>query len=172
MLNNELKYLWQMLLLCIFQAAVFNHFHLLGYATPIITPLMLLYLPINAGRSATMFRAFLLGVAIDMLSGTPGQTSAAMVATAMLRPSVLRLYMPREHADDMIPSYRTMGRKKHIYLMFTLLIPHHIIYFALEAMSYITHTALLISLGTSIALSFVVMMAVDSLRDRKPLTKE
>lgn len=167
MLTSELKYFWQMTLLAVLQATVFNRLHLLGMATPIVTPLFLLFLPINEGRATTLTRAFALGLLTDFIGGTPGLNSAALVATAMVRPALLRLFVPREHDDDFVPSYRTMGALKHISLMTAVVMVHHLIYFALEALNYFTHVALLISLGLSIVLSIIVMMALDTLRDRK-----
>ena len=166
MLTSELKYFWQMTLLAVLQATVFNRLHLLGMATPIVTPLFLLFLPINEGRATTLTRAFALGLLTDFIGGTPGLNSAALVATAMVRPALLRLFVPREHDDDFVPSYRTMGALKHISLMTAVVMVHHLIYFALEALNYFTHVALLISLGLSIVLSIIVMMALDTLRDR------
>ncbi len=169
MLNKELKYLWQMLLIVVFQVMVFNHFHLLGYATPIITPLLLVYFPINDSRVGGLLRAFATGLCVDYLSGTPGQNSAALTFTAMVRPTILGWFAPREHLEDMVPSYRQMGRTRHSFYMLTLVIIHHVVFFALEALSYFTHVHLLISLGSSILLTMVIMLALESLRDRKPL---
>lgn len=167
MLTTEFKHFWQMALLAVLQAMVFNRLHLLGLATPIITPLFLLFLPINEGRATTLTRAFALGLLTDYIGGTPGLNSAALVATAMVRPPLLTLFVPREHEDDLIPSYRSMGAWKHISLMAAVVVVHHLVYFGLEAMNYFTHVALLVSLGSSIVLSLVVMMAADTLRDRK-----
>lgn len=167
MLTTEFKYFWQMVLLAVLQATVFNRLHLLGLATPIVTPLFLLFLPINEGRATTLTRAFALGLLTDYIGGTPGLNSAALVATAMVRPALLRLFVPREHDDDLVPSYRSMGARKHISLMLSVVVVHHLVYFALEAMNYFTHVALLESLGLSVALSLIVMMALDTLRDRK-----
>ena len=172
MLTTELKHFWQALLLAVLQATVFNRLHLLGLATPLVTPLFLLFLPINEGRTTTLTRAFALGLLTDFIGGTPGLNSAALVATAMVRPALLRLFVPREHEDDLVPSYRSMGALKHISLMTSVVVVHHLVYFALEALNYFTHTALLVSLGLSTALSLVVMMALDTLRDRKKFRQE
>lgn len=169
MLTTELKYLWQMTLLAMLQAMVFNHLHLLGLATPVVTPLFLLFLPISEGRTTTLVRAFALGLLTDIIGGTPGLNSAALVATAMMRPGLLRLFVPREHDDDLVPSYRSMGTTKHLSLMASVVVVHHIVYFALESMNDLTLTTLPAALGLSIALSLAVMAMADTLRDRKKL---
>ncbi len=168
MLNKELKYLLQMLLVVVFQVMVFNHFHLLGYATPIITPLLLVFYPINDSRVAGLLRAFAAGFCIDFLGGTPGQNSAALTFAAMVRPRLLSWCAPREHLEDMVPSFRQMGRTRHFFYMLLLVTAHHTLFFALEALTYFTHVQLLISLASSIAVTMLFMLALESLRDHKP----
>ncbi len=158
-----------MLLLVAVQVLVLNHIHLMGYAMPLITPLMLLYLPINEGRVVTLVRMFLLGMAVDWLSGTPGQSSFALTLAAMLRPKLLQLTMPKEHLEDMTPTRQSMGRWGHFVLLTMLTLVHHTAYFALEAMNYFTSLHFLLALLSSIVLSMLVMMPCEMLRhDRRP----
>ncbi len=159
-----------MLLLAAVQVLVLNHIHLMGYAMPLITPLMLLYLPINEGRTIILIRMFLLGLAIDIFSGTPGQNSFALTLAAMLRPLFLQLTMPKEHLEDMIPTRQSMGRWGHFVLLTMLTLVHHTAYFLLEAMNYFASLHFLFALLSSIVLSILIMMSCEMLRrDRRPL---
>ncbi len=159
-----------MLLLVAVQVMVLNHIHLMGYAMPLITPLMLLYLPVNEGRTVTLIRMFLLGLAVDLLSGTPGQSSFSLTLAAMFRPLSLRLTMPKEHVEDMMPTRYNMGRWGHFVFLTMLTIIHHTAYFLLEAMNYFASLHLLLALLSSIVLSMVVMMSCEMLR-RDSLSK-
>lgn len=156
-----------MLLLAAFQVVVFNHIHLWGYAMPLITPLMLLYLPINEGRITTMLRLFFFGLVIDVLSGTPGQHAASLTLCAFLRPAMLRLTLPKEHLEDMVPSVRTMRSWGHFMLLLLVCLTNHTAFFALESMNYISTLSFLITWLSSIVLSMLIMMAADHLRDRQ-----
>lgn len=154
-------------LLVIFQVMVCNHLHLLGYATPMIYVLFFCYLPLNANRIATLLWAFLLGLIIDTFSGTPGQASGAMVLTAMVQWPLLKAMAPKESLEDMVPSYRTLGVTKHFYYLFILTIVHHTTFFLLETFSYFHIVDIALSLGGSIVLSMVIMLTLETTRDRK-----
>ena len=156
-----------MFLLAAVQVMVFNHIHLWGYAMPLITPLMLLYLPINEGRITTMLRLFLFGCVIDVLSGTPGQHAASLTLCGMMRQPMLRLTLPKEHLENMIPSVRTMRPWGHFMLLLLTCLVNHTAFFALESMNYFSTLSFLITWLSSIVLSMLIMMAADKLRDRR-----
>lgn len=44
-----------------------------------------------------------------MFSDTPGMNAAATVLLAFLRPSLLRLFTPRDNQDNLVPSFKSMG---------------------------------------------------------------
>ena len=46
---------------------------------------------------------------IDIFADTPGMNAAATVLLAFLRPSLLRLFTPRDNLDSIIPSFKSMG---------------------------------------------------------------
>ncbi len=46
---------------------------------------------------------FFLGLAVDVLSDTPGMNAAATVLLAFLRPTFLRLFVPRDTLDTLVP---------------------------------------------------------------------
>ena len=45
---------------------------------------------------------FFLGLAVDILSDTPGMNAAATVLLAFLRPTFLRLFVPRDTLDTLV----------------------------------------------------------------------
>lgn len=168
----QIRYIIHLILLCSVQVMVFNHIHLYGYAMPIITPLMLLYRPINEGHINSMLRLFLLGLCLDLFSGTPGQHSASLTLLGMLRPLLLRLTTPKEHAENMIPSRRTMGNWNHFMLLLLSTWVNHLAYFTLEGMNYFSSTAFLLTLISSIGLSMALMILLEMLRDNKGTQNE
>ena len=46
---------------------------------------------------------FFFGLAVDILSDTPGMNAAATVLLAFLRPTFLRLFVPRDTLDTLVP---------------------------------------------------------------------
>lgn len=170
MLTTLLKRLLALLLISAMQVMVFNHMHLLGYATPMIGVLFFAYLPLNAGRTSTLCWAFALGLVMDFFSGTPGQQSGALTLTAFVQPLLLQALAPKESAEDMVPNFRTLGRTKHTYYLLALTALHHLAYYLLEFFAYYRLTDFLITLGSSTVLSMTIILSVESLRGRKPVS--
>ena len=138
------------------------------YLTPCgLYVLFFCYLPLNANRIGTLLWAFLLGLLIDIFSGTPGQASGAMTLTALVQWPLLHAMAPKESLEDMVPSFRTLGVTKHLHYLLLLTIVHHTAFFLLESFSYFHLVDMLISLGSSIVLSMVIMLTMESVRDRK-----
>lgn len=155
------------LFLLALQALVCNHIHLMGYATPMPYVLFLVWLPLNANRIGNMLWAFLLGLAIDIFSNTPGEAAAALTLTAFLQWPLLRAMAPKDSIEDMVPTYKTMGRWNHIRYIFILTLVHHTAFFLLESFSFFHLTALGISFGGSLALSLLLMLTFETLRHGK-----
>ena len=79
------------LLLVFLQVVVFNHVHILGYATPLPYIYALLILPSNTPRWLYLVAGFLLGLSIDTCTNTPGMAAAATTATDIV--SEMRLFI-------------------------------------------------------------------------------
>ena len=155
------------LLLLALQVLVCNHIHLMGYATPMPYVLFLVWLPLNANRIGNMLWAFLLGLAIDIFSNPPGEAAAALTLTAFVQWPLLRAMAPKDSIEDMVPTYKTMGRWNHIRYIFILTLVHHTAFFLLESFSFFHLTALGISFGGSLALSLLLMLTFETLRHGK-----
>ena len=167
MLITFLKRLLQMVGLVALQVLVCNHIHFLGYATPMLYVLFLVWLPLNANRTGNIIWAFLLGLVIDILSNTPGEAAGAMTLTAFVQWPLLHASVPKDCLEDMVPSYKSMGRWNHIRYIFLLTLVHHAMFFLLESFSFFHLTSVLISFGASLALSFVLMLTLETLRHGK-----
>ncbi len=171
-MQTIIKRVAQLAFLAAAQVLVCNHFHLLGYATPMVYVLFLCYLPANTSRVAAMLWSFALGFIIDFLSGTPGLASASLTLAAFAWRPLLEAMAPKERADDFTPSFRTLGKNGHAFFMLTLTAIHHTAYVALEYMSLFSFFDALLTLIASLILSMVVMLAAETLRDRKKRTQQ
>jgi len=149
------------------QVLVCNHIHLLGIATPMLYVLFLVRLPINSGRIGNMLWAFMIGLIIDIFSSTPGEATGALVAAAFVQWPLLHLIAPKDCLDDMAPSFKTMGKWNHVRYVFILTLVHHTVFFLFEFYSFSHVASVLISLGSSVVLSFVLMLTLESLRHGK-----
>lgn len=161
-----MKRLMQLLVLFLLQVMLFNHISLLGYATPLIYVALLLYIPVNAHRVATLLWAFTLGALVDMFSNTPGLSSFALTFVAMCQPTLLQWHMPKEAVEDLCPSYKSMGTWTHLRYMTLLLFLHHAVYFLLESFSFFNLYDVLIALGISFVSSWLLIAAMELLRGK------
>lgn len=167
MIVSFLIRLIQALALGIVQVLLFNHIHFMGYGTPLVYVALLLYIPVNANRSATLVWAFVMGMVMDAFANTPGISAASLTLTALVQPSFLRTCLPKEYLEDMVPSYHAMGVWNHLRYMTMLLLVHHLAYFAIESFSFFNLTTVGISAGTSLASSWVIIMLTETLRGKK-----
>ena len=166
MLVTQFIRLLQMLGLVALQVLVLNHIHLLGYATPLVCVAFLLFFPLNASRIGTLLWAFALGLTVDIFSNTPGMCSASMTFVAMLNPLLLRVFSPRDAAEDMRPSYATMGRWAHIRYIAALVMVHHSVFFLLESLTFRHPLQLFLGWLGSVVLSVLLIAALETLRDK------
>ena len=95
--------------LVLLQVLILNNVHIAGYATPFLYIYFILKFSSGTSRNELMLWAFFFGLTIDIFSDTPGMNAAATVLLAFLRPSLLRLFTPRDNPDSLIPSFKTMG---------------------------------------------------------------
>ena len=89
--------------LVLLQVLILNSVHIAGYATPFLYIYFILKFSSGTSRNELMLWAFFFGLTIDIFSDTPGMNAAATVLLAFLRPSLLRLFTPRDNPDSFIP---------------------------------------------------------------------
>ena len=95
--------------LVLLQVLILNNVHIAGYATPFLYIYFILKFASGTSRNELMLWAFFFGLTIDIFADTPGMNAAATVLLAFLRPSLLRLFTPRDNLDSIIPSFKSMG---------------------------------------------------------------
>ena len=95
--------------LVLLQVLILNNVHIAGYATPFLYIYLILKFESETPRNTLMLWAFFLGLTVDIFSDTPGMNAAATVALAFLRPTFLRLFVPRDAFENIVPSIKSMG---------------------------------------------------------------
>lgn len=162
-----LKRLILMLVLVFLQVLVCNHIHLWGYATPMPYVLFLFSFPLNSNRMGNMMWAFVLGLLVDTFSNTLGEATASLTLTAFVQWPLLHAMAPKDCIEDMVPTYRSMGRWNHIRYIFLLTLIHHVVFYLLESLSFYHMSVMLTSLASSFALSLMLVLTLDTLRNGK-----
>ena len=165
MLQNYLALTGWLLLLVFLQATVFNHIHLLGYATPLPYVYFIVKLPSTTSRVGYLLPGFLVGLLVDILSSTPGMAAASLCAVGLVAPPLLTVLLPADRDEGaVIPSTQSMGRGKFMLYALLLTLLHCTLFFTIEAFSVHHAATLLLKTAGSTALTFLVIIALESIR--------
>ena len=166
MLINYLHKIGWFIGLVLLQVLILNNVHIAGYATPFLYIYLILKFESDTPRNALMLWAFFLGLAVDVFSDTPGMNAAATVLLAFLRPTFLRLFVPRDTLDTLVPGIRRMGILPFLkYLVVSALI-HHGLLLTLEFISFAHIGTLLLRIAASTLLTVTCIMAVEGIRKK------
>lgn len=152
--------------LVLLQVLVLNNVHIAGYATPFLYIYLLLVLPSTTPRIQLMFWAFGLGLAVDILSDTPGMNAAASTLLAFIRGWLLGPNLQRDTVESITPGVQAMGRIPFLRYAAPAVALHHAALLALEYLSLAHPWALLLRLLLSTALTLVCVMAIESIHAR------
>ncbi len=159
-----IKRMLQFVVLCLVQALVLNHVSLFGYATPMLYVWLVITLPHGISRTSAMLWAFALGFVIDIFSNTPGMASASLTILAAVQPTFFSLFLQHDAPADLRPSIRTMGGNRFSFYVFTLVVLHCIVFFSLEAFSFLNWPLLLKSIIGSAVLTFILILTLENFR--------
>jgi rod shape-determining protein MreD len=159
-MNSTIKYAIIFISLVLVQEFVFNNIELNTYMNPYVYVLFILILPFSINRSVLLLLSFLLGISVDLLSGTLGMHAAACVAIGFLRPFVLSIFISREDFEQQVaPTSAAYGLTWFIRYAAVLVLIHHFILFSLEAFTFSGYFATIIRilLSSLLTVFFVVL---------------
>ena len=149
--------------LVLLQVLILNNLHIGGYATPFLYLYLILKFEADVPANRLMLWAFCLGIIVDIFSDTPGLNAASTVLIAFIRPTLLRLFVPRDLQDTFIPSIRSMGITSFLKYTITAILVHHTVLLSLEACSFAHLPALLIRITSSTLFTMLCVLAIEML---------
>lgn len=145
---------------------VFNHIHLMGYATPMPYVYALIILPHGTARWIYVVLGFCIGIVIDILSNTVGAAAAALTLVGLVTPLLLRTFAPDDKLEEeFTPSIKTMQWGGFLKLAVAVTFIHTLVFFLLETFSLFDALEILIKVGSSTALTVIFMMTFEKLRN-------
>ena len=164
MSKTTLKFIFLGLLLMALQVMVFNHIALLGYAVGFIFIYILVNLPLTLSVNWIMTIGFFMGLTVDIFADTQGMNAISCTILAALRRPVIKLYFPREEdITDPCPYARSLGFPVFAKYALTLSAIYCLTIFLVESMSFFRPLTLLIRIVASTVLTFLLLIATDSL---------
>jgi rod shape-determining protein MreD len=160
--NTPLHRLLTFVLLVLLQCFIFSRLPLGTYVHPCIYILFILFLPFGYSRIVALLWAFMLGLAVDLLStDIVGINAASLVALAYVRPYLLKLFSIKSDFDAyIVPSSATIGwRLCTGYVLLATLI-HQLVFFFLDTFGFydVMHTFLRILLSTLVSALFILLL--------------
>ncbi len=168
MIQNYLRLAALLLCLLAMQILVFNHVHIMGYATPLVLGYFIMVLPLNTLRWARLLWGFSLGLVQDIFAGTPGMMAATLTFIGLIQPSLFNLLSGIDDADEreanMSPSITTLGRWPFLRYVSMGLLIQCIVFYLLETFSFFSPIDLLLNIAGSSVLSILIVLGIESIR--------
>ncbi|MCB0805152.1 MAG: rod shape-determining protein MreD [Bacteroidales bacterium] len=119
------------------QVLILDNINFGGYINPYLYILFILLLPFETPGWLLLISSFILGLFVDVFTGTQGIHAAASVLIAYLRPFVSRsIASGKEFEAGMLPSIRDLGLRWFITYSFLLIVIHHFSLFMIEAFKW------------------------------------
>lgn len=150
--------------LVLLQVLILNNVHIGGYATPFLYTYFILKFPSGTSRNGLMLWAFFIGLTIDIFSNTPGMNAAAIVLLAFLRPTLLKLFVPRDIMDSIIPTFKSMGAASYIKYVFAGVFVQSSVLLFIEFFSFTSIWLLLIRVVSCTLLTVVCILAIEGIK--------
>lgn len=150
--------------LVLLQVLILNNVHIAGYATPFLYIYFILKFSSGTSRNELMLWAFAIGLTVDIFSNTPGMNAAATVFLAFLRPPILRLFMPRDTLDSIVPSVKTMGFSSFLKFVLASVFVQNLALLSIEFFSFTGVGLLLLRIVACTLLTVTCIMAVEGIR--------
>lgn len=150
--------------LILLQVLLLNNIHIAGYATPFLYIYFILKFDSDTSHNELMLWAFFMGLLIDIFSNTPGMNAAASVFLAFIRPSLLRLFTPRDILDKIEPSFKSMGVSSFLKYMVVGVFVQSAVLLTIEFFSFSNILLLLLRVFACTLLTISCMIAVEGIR--------
>ena len=143
------------------QVIVLGRIHLFHYATPLLYVYFVAMFPRNYEKWAVLVWSFLLGLLIDIFSNTPGLAAASLTIIAAIQPYYLELYVPRDSADNLIPSIKTLGPLKYAYYIVPMVLLYCLLFYSLEMFTFFNALYWLMCVVGSTILTLVLIFTIE-----------
>lgn len=159
-----MKRLGIFVVLVLVQGLVFNHIHLFNCATPLLYIIMVLHFRRNHPRWAVLLWCFMMGLCIDVFANTPGVAAASMTLVGLLQPYLFELFVPRDSADGLEPSVRTIGMGSYFLYVLIIVLVYNLLFFTLETFNFFNWMQWLMCIVGSTVITMVMVMAIEGFR--------
>lgn len=140
---------------------VFDNIRFGNYIHPYVYVLFIMLLPFETPKWSLLLNGFLIGIIIDIFSGTPGLNAAATVFMAFVRPFIIGITTRKSDIEDKnAPTITEMGLQWFLVYGLLLLLLHNLVLFWLEAFSIKLLGVILLETLVSAPVSLIVIILI------------
>ena len=150
----------RLILIVAIQVFLLNEIYLGQLIVPSIYLLFLIKLPFEIKPWALLFWGFVLGFSLDIITGTYGINSSAVVAAAFMGPWIIQLVSGRKAIEAQAsPSVKDMGLRWFLTYATLLVIVHQTVLFFVEAFgfSFAPYTLLKIFFSSILSIALIIL---------------
>lgn len=132
-----LKNIVRFFVLLFLQVFIVKNMELGRYFTPFIYVMFVVMLPFETPNWLALILSFIMGITIDMFYDTLGMHAAALTVVGFIRPSVLKIFSPREGYEFGVqPTIQYLGAPWFVSYTSILVLVHHFILFYIEVFRF------------------------------------
>lgn len=151
------------------QALIFNQLEVGLGIQAMIYPLFILLLPYDLNIFLSMLISFALGAGIDSISNTYGLHASSAVLLAYLRPSIFKLFEPRDGYEGMQEmNIYEMNSTWLLSVFGLMLLIHHLWFFTLELFKFNEIGFIIQKTVLSVPISLVLCILIQVIFLKKP----
>ena len=88
-----------------------------------------------------------------------------MTLVGLVQPYFFELFVPRDSAEDLSPSIRSIGMTSYSWYAFLMVLLHCLVFFTLETFNFFNWLQWLECISASTLLTFVLVMALENFRN-------
>lgn len=161
---DQVKRIALFVVLLVVQGLVLNHIHLFDCATPLLYIILVLHFRRNQSRWSALLWSFAMGLCVDVFANTPGVAAASMTLMGLVQPYLFELFVPRDSAEDLLPSPRAIGVTAYFWYAFVMVFAYCLVFFTLETFNFFNWLQWLECIGGSTLLTYVLVMVLENFR--------
>ena len=160
-MNKTTLQIIRFVLLVLFQVLVINNIRLGGYVHPYIYLIFIMLLPFNTPNWLLLILGFVLGLTVDMFTGTPGLHAGATTLMAFCRPSIIRLISGNQKFENITePNLAQLDGMWFFRYSLCMVTVHHFALFFLESFSFRLIGQVLLRILLSVPVSIFLIMVI------------
>ena len=89
-----------------------------------------------------------------------------MTLLAFVQPLLMKLFLPRDSAEDFLPGIPALGLMKFVYFSFISILLYSLVFFTLEMFNFFNWTLWALSVGGSTLLTLLLVIVIDNFRNK------